>query len=148
MSESNEAAGAFDNDELGAYIETMMLFAIADGTVKNSELNAIQMSVVNYLERHPGLEGMSRQQLTDLCFERANGLYAVGPQRRLQTIADVLATPEQRMQALTMAVAVSMADGFIQTGERAGFSLLQRAFDLTDEQVRDAIGAAGEGPAR
>jgi tellurite resistance protein len=139
MTENDNPSGAFTDDELGAYIETMMLFAVADGTVKNSELNMIQMAVVSYLERHPSLEGMTRQQLTDLCFERANGIYASGPQRRLQAIADILTTPEQRMYALGMAVAVATADGFIQTGERAGFTLLQRAFGLTDEQVRDAI---------
>ncbi len=141
MTELETPQGPFSDDELGAYIETMMLFAIADGTVKNSEINVIQMTVVSYLEHQPGVEGMTRQQLTDLCFERANGIYASGPQRRLQAIADILKTPEKRMFALGMAVAVATADGFIQTGERAGFTLLQRAFSLTDEQVRAAIRA-------
>jgi len=132
-------SGPFSDEELSAYIETMMLFAIADGTVKNSELNMIQMAVVGYFESRPGLREMKRQQLIDLCFERANAIYADGPQTRLQAIALILKTPEQRMYALGMAVAVATADGFIQTGERAGFTLLQRAFALTDDQVRVAI---------
>lgn len=133
--------GPFSDEELSAYIETMMLFAVADGTVKNSELNMIQMAVVGYLENHPSLKQMSRQQLTDLCFERANAIYASGPHARLQAIATILTSTEQRMYALGMAVAVATADGFIQTGERAGFTLLQRAFDLTDDQVQSAISA-------
>ena len=31
-------AGPFSDEELNAYIETMMLFAVADGTVKNLSL--------------------------------------------------------------------------------------------------------------
>lgn len=133
--------GAFSDTELSAYVETMMLFAVADGTVKNSEMSMIRMAVVGYLESHPRAEGMTRGQLETLCFERANEIYAVGPQQRLKVIADILQTPEQRMYALGMAVAVSTADGFIQTGERAGFTLLQGAFELDDEQVRTAISA-------
>ncbi|MBK8137428.1 MAG: tellurite resistance TerB family protein [Chloroflexi bacterium] len=136
-------AGPFSDEELNAYIETMMLFAVADGTVKNSELNMIQMAVVGYLESHPALKDMKRQQLMDLCFERANAIYADGPHARLQSIAGVLKQTEQRMYALGMAVAVATADGVIQTGERAGFTLLQRAFELTDDQVRSAIKAFG-----
>lgn len=134
-------AGPFTDEELKAYIETMMLFAVADGTVKNSELNIIQMAVVGYLENNKNLKNMTRQQLNDLCFERAGAIYAEGPQARLKAIADILQSNEQRMYALGMAVAVATADGFIQTGERAGFTLLQRAFGLTDEQVRTAISA-------
>lgn len=143
MSTLATPSGPFTNDELNAYIETMMLLAIADGTVKNSELNMIQMTVVSYLETHPNLSGMTRKQLTDLCFERANALYSDGLQERLKAIADVLKTSEQRMYAFGMAAAVATADGFIQTGERAGFTLLQRAFGLTDEQAQEAIKAFG-----
>lgn len=134
-------SGPFTDMELKAYIETMMLVAIADGTVRNSELNIIQMAVVGYLESNPDLKNMNRQQLMELCFDRANALYSEGIQPRLKAIASVLTTPEKRMYALGMAVAVAIADGFIQTGERAGFTLIQRVFELTDEQVQAAISA-------
>ena len=90
MQQSAMPPGPFGDNELNAYIETMMLFAVADGTVKNSELNMIQMAAVGYFERHPGLKGMKRQQLVDLCFERANAIYTEGPQARLKAIASVL----------------------------------------------------------
>ncbi len=141
MTAFTKPTGPFTNDELRAYIETMMLFAVADGTVRKAELNMVQMTVVGYLESHPSLEGMTRQQLIDLCFECANAIYDEGPAVRLTKVAAILSTEQQRMFALSMAAAVAGADGYIQTGERAGFALLQRAFGLTAEQVRWAIEA-------
>ncbi len=141
MTAFTKPTGPFTNDELRAYIETMMLFAVADGTVRKAELNMVQMTVVGYLESHPSLKGMTRQQLIDLCFECANAIYDEGPAARLTKVAAILSTEQQRMFALSMAAAVAGADGYIQTGERAGFALLQRAFGLTVEQVRWAIEA-------
>lgn len=141
MTSFTTPTGPFTTDELRAYIETMMLFAIADGTVRKSELNMVQMTVVSYLENHPALKAMTRQQLIDLCFECANAIYDEGPSLRLKKVAEVLKTEQQRMFALSMAAAIASADGYIQTGERAGFTLLQRAFGLTAEQVRAALEA-------
>ncbi|MBK9123214.1 MAG: tellurite resistance TerB family protein [Chloroflexi bacterium] len=141
MTSFSKPTGPFTNDELRAYVETMMLFAIADGTVRKTELNMVQMTVVGYLENHPALKAMTRQQLMDLCFDCANAIYDEGPSVRLNKVAGILTTEQQRMFALSMAAAVASADGYIQTGERAGFALLQRAFGLTAEQVRAAIEA-------
>jgi uncharacterized tellurite resistance protein B-like protein len=130
-----------DNTELRAYIETMMLLAIADGTVKDSELHMIQMAVVSFLEQRPELGNMTRPALIDLCYACAQTIYDEGAPKRLSLAAQALPTHDKRMFALGMAVAVSTSDGFIHATERDALRMIQRAFDLTDQQVKQAIDA-------
>ncbi len=130
-----------NEEELKAYIETMMLLAIADGTVKDAELHVIQMAVVSYLENHPALGSMTRKDLIDECFARAQQIYDDGPIVRLKYISELLGSHEKRMYALGMAVAVSTSDGVIHITERDALRMIQRAFGLSDDEVRKAIEA-------
>ncbi len=131
--------GPVSDAELHAYIETMMLLAIADGMVKEVELHVVQMAVVSYLENHPTLGGMTRKELTDLCYACAQKIYDEGAQYRLRLAAQALDTHEKRMYALGMAVAVSTSDGVIHPSERDALKMIQRAFELTDAEVKQAV---------
>ena len=131
--------GPISDGELNAYIETMMLLAIADGMVKEVELHVVQMAVVSYLENHPTIGAMTRQELIDLCYACAQKIYDEGAQYRLRLAAQALDSHEKRMYALGMAVAVSTSDGFIHPTERDALKLIQRAFNLTDDEVKKAV---------
>jgi tellurite resistance protein len=135
--------GPATDAEMTAYIETMMLLAIADGIVKTAELHVVQMAVVSYLESHPTLGDLTREQLVDLCFECAENIYAEGATKRLVQVAKVLPRLEQRMFALGMAVSVAAADQMIVQSEREGLRIIQRAFGLTDDQVQMVMNAFG-----
>jgi tellurite resistance protein len=131
--------GPVSDSELHAYIETMMLLAIADGMVKEVELHVVQMAVVSYLENHPTIGAMTRQDLVDLCYASAQKIYDEGAQTRLTVAAQVLDSHEKKMYALGMAVAVSTSDGVIHTSERDALKLIQKAFGLSDDEVRKAV---------
>ncbi|MCU0466712.1 MAG: tellurite resistance TerB family protein [Anaerolineae bacterium] len=141
MGMSAPGGGPLTDEELYAYIETMMLLAIADGTVKDVELHVIQMAVVSYLENHPALGSMTRQELVDLCYNAAQRIYDEGAQRRLNEAARILDTSEKRMYALGMGVAVSTSDGVVHKTERDALRMIQVAFGLDEEQVKQAIDA-------
>lgn len=131
--------GPVTDAELHAYIETMMLLAIADGMVKEVELHVVQMAVVSYLENHPTIGSMTRQALIDLCYACAQKIYDEGAQSRLRAAAQALDSHEKKMYALGMAVAVSTSDGVIHATERDALKMIQRAFALSDDDVRKAV---------
>lgn len=131
--------GPVSDAELHAYIETMMLLAIADGMIKDVELHVIQMAVVSYLENHPTIGAMTRQQLIDLCYACAQKIYDEGANSRLIATANALDSHEKKMYALGMAVAVSTSDGVIHATEREALKMIQKAFGLSDDEVRQAV---------
>ncbi|MDX2078512.1 MAG: tellurite resistance TerB family protein [bacterium] len=121
--------------EQKAYLEAMLILAMADGDLEDSEISDM---IVNCIQ-HPALSGLSDKAILNSLNDSYRKMQRQGNDKRISEMAHVLTTTQQRMDALGVALSVSMADGTIEPQELVLLKQMQRAFGLTDAQVQQAM---------
>lgn len=127
--------GHEEDPEDRAYIEAMLMISMADGQIEDSEIEDLAVSIF----RHPRMQRLGDRTVIRILNNAVRDIERKGIDARLPVIAQALPTVEQRIDAVGMAVSVSMSDGDIEPEELAVLQKMQQAFGLTDEQVQFAI---------
>lgn len=122
-----------------AVAETMFLVIAADEQVTDTELSALRGAI-------RGLTGdvLSDEIVQILLETYAHRLKNEGRDARLAHVNASMEDEGEKMNALSLAAAVALADGQVVQSESEVISLLQKAFELTDEQVRLVLGELAE----
>jgi len=119
------------------YIETILLMAAADGVLEPRELDRFGLQLAEHAE-FQSLTPDQAAHILDLALRR---LEREGVESRIEAIANGLPEPDQRMVAFRLALEMCVADGDASAHERTLLRLLQRRFDLSDDQVRAQLDA-------
>lgn len=130
----NKLAGRSASARQKAYIEAMVILAMADGEVRDEEIHDMSLSC----SLHPALSPLGRAVNT-VMHEISQSLTPQIFGERIYSIAEILKTPEQRMDAIGLAVSVSASDGIIQPEELQVLKYMQTVFELSDEQIEQVI---------
>lgn len=127
--------GHKEDPEDRAYIETMLIISMADGEIEDSEIEDLAVSVY----RHPRMQRLGDRTVIRILNNAARDIEQQGIDHRLSVISQMLPTMQQRMEAIGMAMSVSMSDGDIEPEELAILQKMKSAFNLSDEQVEAAM---------
>ncbi|MBN1287189.1 MAG: tellurite resistance TerB family protein [Anaerolineae bacterium] len=114
-----------------AYIEVVTMMIHADKVIEVGELVDLQ----NKLNSQFSLSRLSEEELTHLLHRAVADLDQEGADARIAAIAKVLTAPEQRTEAIRMALEICSADGKITASERAVLEKMRRAFELSEAAV-------------
>lgn len=119
--------------------EVMTLMLLADKEVKPEEIAKISA----LLAVRPEFEGLTTDDVSEgieRAAKRAQKLHSQGNfDARLAEIAALLGTPESRLLAFGMAVAVALADDELHPDELRLLSILEKAFELSNEEVNGIV---------
>jgi tellurite resistance protein len=113
----------------------MLVLAVADGELEDSEVDDLCVSVV----QHPKMQGIGGRELVNALQKAWDTIEKKGLERTMSDVAMVLVNTDQRIDAVGMALSVAAADGEIEPQERTVLEKLQRTFNLTDEEVEEAM---------
>jgi tellurite resistance protein len=121
-------------EQAEACIECMYLMAAADGEVENQErmqLSASVRAMLEPFESGGGAElGLPLLKLNEAVERFAKDLEHEGMERRIQSVAARLGTPEARCLAFCLAAAVAFVDDFVAAGEATAIDDFARALGL------------------
>lgn len=130
-----------DEPRVRLFLETMLIMIAADGHVSEDEMRRFMTQV----RARPELSEVPRATLDRHLQEAFLAIQREGLERRVEAISRGLRRRDQRLAALSMAVTTASGDGTLSAQERAVVELLQRYFQLSDEQVSAATHAAQRG---
>lgn len=131
----NMITGRNATPEQKAYLESMLILAMADGELEDSELDDMAVSCAC----HPKLSELGDRTIVAVLNDSYRKMLKHGTDKRLNEIANTLKTTEQRMDAIGVALSISMADGTIEPEELALLKQLQAAFGLSDTQIEQVM---------
>ena len=119
--------------------EVMTLMLLADKEVKPEEIAKIS----SLLAARPEFDGLTKDDVSEgieSAVKRAQRLHSQDNfDDRLAEISALLDTPENRLLAFGMAVAVALADDELHPDELRLLSILEKAFGLSNEEVNGVI---------
>lgn len=118
-----------------AYMEVMVMLALADGEIEDSEIDDIITTIVS----SGRMKGLTDRQLNTMFRQSIRDMGGQGMDTRLRAIAGKIPDREDRMEAMGMAISTSASDGEIEPQERAILEKMQRAFGLTDAEIDDIL---------
>jgi tellurite resistance protein len=121
--------------DIQAYVDTMVILAMADGELEENEVQDLWGSIA----LTPRLKGISDRQIIAVCNEAYKLLMREGVDARLRAIANALPEKSQRIDAMTMAISMSASDGTIEPEEMAILRKMQDAFGLSDDDINSII---------
>lgn len=121
--------------EQKAYLEAMLILAMADGELEDEELDDMAVSCA----RHPKLSELGVRTIIAVLNESFRKMEKQGNDRRIQEMAKALQTTEQRMDAVGVALSIAMSDGTIEPEELVLLKQMQAVFRLTDEQIEEVM---------
>lgn len=127
--------GHEEDPEDRAYIETMLMISMADGEIEDSEIDDLAVSVYS----HPKMKRLGNRTVIRILNAAARDIERQGFEARAQAVAKALPDIGKRIDAIGMAISVSASDGDIEPEEVHVLEILQRAFNLTDAQVEQAM---------
>jgi tellurite resistance protein len=122
-----------------AVAETMFLVIAADEQVMDTEMDALRGAI----------RGLTGEVLSDGIVQVMVESFALrlrndGKEKRLAAIADAFSDSAEAQNALALAAAVAWADGQVASTESNVIVELQKAFSLSDEDVRTVLGQVAE----
>jgi tellurite resistance protein len=121
--------------EQKAYLEAMLLLAMADGELEDEELDDMAISCA----RHPKLNELGDRTIISVLNDSYRKMINQGNDKRIHEIAKALPFTEQRMDAIGLALSISMSDGTIEPEEIAILKQMQAIFGLSDEQIQQVM---------
>jgi tellurite resistance protein len=131
----NKLTGRGASPEQKAYLEAMLILAMADGELEDEEIDDMAVSCA----RHPKLSELGDRTIISVLNESYRKMLNQGNDRRIREMAKVLQSTEQRMDAVGVALSISMSDGTIEPEELAILKQMQSVFELSDEQIEQVM---------
>lgn len=131
----NKLLGHEENDEDRAFIEAMLMISMADGEIEEEEIDDLVVSIV----RHPKMKRLGDRAIIRILNKGVRNIETQGIDARIRWIAQKLSDANQRIEAIGMALSISLSDGDIEPQERAVLQRMQQGFGLTDEQIEIAM---------
>ena len=123
------------------FLETMLIMIAADGQVEDTEMSHFMAQVGT----RPELAQISRRVIDQHMQEAFKAIRREGIEKRIVAIARGLQRRDQRLAAVAMAIAIAMGDGKLEREETAVLDMMQAAFELSDDDISEAIKAARRG---
>ena len=121
--------------EQKAYLEAMLILAMADGELEDEELDDMAISCA----RHPKLSDLGDRTIISVLNDCYRKMLNQGNDKRIHEMAKVLPSTQQRMDAIGLALSVSMSDGTIEPEELAILKQMQSIFGLSDTQIQQVM---------
>jgi len=109
-----------------AYIEVMLLMAMADGELQEEEATQLAFTVAN----RPEFGSLSERQLADAVSRATERIQQAPARQRLAELARALPTEQERFKATAFAYSILVADGIVAPGETRCLLDIQQAFGL------------------
>jgi tellurite resistance protein len=131
--------GSVSEVEARAYIEIMLILAVADGGFAQEEM----LLLTQVAKRHPRITGLGEAMIEQLVDSSLKDMVAQGAEARIRAIAELLPHQGQRIEALTMGLAMAAANGDLHPTELTILDKFQTVFGLSDNQVRQILGSLG-----
>lgn len=131
----NKLTGRGASPEQKAYLEAMLILAMADGELEDEELDDMAVSCA----RHHKLSELGDRTIISVLNESYRKMLHQGNDKRIEEIAKVLQTTEQRLDAIGVALSISMSDGTIEPEEMALLQRMQVVFGLSDAQIEKVM---------
>lgn len=135
MSRPSHHRGSHEILEERAYIEAVLLMIHADGVVEGDEVAQLE----DKLNSQPKLSELSDSEMTHLIHSSVVAIEQEGADDRIAAIAAILTTPEQRLEAINVALSICMSDCAVNPKELAVLKKMQAAFELSDDQLAPLI---------
>lgn len=123
------------DQDIQAYMDVMMILAMADGELEDEEVQDLIVSIYS----HPRMKGMSERQIVTTGEKSYQLLLREGVDARLRAASQALPEKVQRIDAMTMALSMSASDGTIEPEEMAVLRKIQTAFNLSDSEIDQII---------
>lgn len=121
-----------------AYIEVMLLMAAADGEVQKEEATQLALTIAN----HAQFASMSEADISAAVSGALERIQREGDEQRLHALGARLAGEEERLQALSFAYSILVADGVMAPGESRCLERMLAAFGLEHEALRKVLASA------
>jgi tellurite resistance protein len=123
--------GHEENPEDRALAEAGIMLSMADGMIEDEEIDDLVVSIF----RHPKMQRLGERTIVRILNNAVRDVEKQGIDARIRWIASQLPNVSQRLDAIGIALSVSMSDGTIEAEEVAILQKMQRAFGLSDEQI-------------
>ncbi|MBN1287190.1 MAG: TerB family tellurite resistance protein [Anaerolineae bacterium] len=118
-----------------AYVEAAVLMVFADGVVEKGEIAELNHKFAT----HPRLSQLSGKEINALIDRSIVAMKKEGAHDRVSALARLLETPEQRLEAIKIALEVCLADADAAPNELALLKVMQARFELPDEQIAPLV---------
>ena len=112
-----------------AYIEIMLLMALADGEIQEAEGHALGLTLAKRVE----FQGLDQDQLDQAIKEAIARIQGDGLQVRLTALNEVLSHQDERQRAIRFAYRILAADGIEDCRESGMLAKMLQAFELKDD---------------
>jgi tellurite resistance protein len=129
---------------LDGMIETMVLMAMVDGVLVESEIHNLANLSFKFMQENPKFGQLSSQQLQERCQHFSRLIVQQGVPARAQAIANALPATEQRALAVFFALVIAASDGHLDSAERQFLAQLQQTFQFSDQQIQEIMNAFNE----
>lgn len=127
--------GHEENPEDRALIESGIMISMADGMIEDEEIDDLVISIF----RHPKMQRLGERTLVRILNNAVRDIEKQGIDTRIRWIASQLPSVSQRLEAIGIALSVSMSDGTIEGQEVVILQKMQHAFGLSDEQIENIM---------
>lgn len=118
-----------------AQLEVALLLEIAKGDPLALNLESIMGTCIQYLY----LQNMSEQVLLGTLEECQRNIVTEGDVCRINEIARVIASPDQRLETMDFALRITFSGQEMQREVYAVLKMLQTAFELSHKQVEKLV---------
>ncbi len=124
-----------EDPELRSYLEAMVMLSMSGGDIEDSEVDAMVLSTIKL----PRMNGLTDRQLNQMFGSSIKDIQREGLDGRIRALAQKLPSTDQRLEAIGMALSVSMSNGNIEPQKKDILKKMQRAFGLSDQQIGTVI---------
>lgn len=114
-----------------AQFEVALLLEIAKGDPQALNLESIMGTCIQYLY----LQNMSEQVLLGTLEECQRNIVTEGDVCRINEIARVIASPDQRLETMDFALKITFSDNAMNPDVNKVLKMLQTAFDIGDKPI-------------
>jgi len=128
--------------EVRAYLEIMMMMSLTNNTVNDSDIENLGITIA----RDTKLQDLGGRQIIGVLIEAMEAIQSQGTDYRIIEVAKALKDKNYRIDAIGMAIAIAAFDGKIAPQQRNILEKLQRALNLTEDNIEEAIRRYGNIP--
>lgn len=129
---------------LDGMIETMVLMAMVDGVLAQSEIHNLANLAFKFMQQNPQFGQLSAPELQQRCEHFSRLISTQGVPARTEAIATALPTTEQRALAVFFALIIAASDGHLDSAERQFLAQLQQNFQFSAQQMQEIMNAFNE----
>jgi tellurite resistance protein len=126
---------------LDAMIETMVLMAMADGTLQDAELVKLIFLIHDFIRLNPQYGSLTAEQFQEKYSEIKRMISKYGSNQRIKTLAQRLQIYDLRATAVYFAIAISDADKHADLSENHLLNTLQEAFGFSQADIQSILQA-------